>query len=151
MEFSDYQSWDVASEENGHSMGPTIGHKTLASGQDLIVVAPRNYNYMTEWLSNFNVGTTGDHAGFTESANLIFSRLNQYLSTRNLTNYKLWIVGYSRGGAVVDLVAKKINENLSNYDMEANDFYAYTFGAPRASLTETKFSKVSRKKELPII
>ena len=145
--FSDYQSWDIASEENGHSMGATIGHKTLASGQELIVVAPRNYNYMTEWLSNFNVGTSGDHAGFTESADLIVSRLNQYLSTRDIINYKLWIVGYSRGGAVVDLAAKKINESLSNYDMKANDFYAYTFGAPRASLTETKYSNIHDVKD----
>ena len=62
--FSDYQTWDKTSEANGHSFGTTIGHKTLASGQELIVVAPRNYNYLTEWLSNFNVGTSGDHAGF---------------------------------------------------------------------------------------
>ena len=73
MGFSDYQSWDISSEEDGHSIGTTIAHKTLASGQELIVVAPRNYNYMTEWLSNFNVGASGDHAGFSESAGLIKS------------------------------------------------------------------------------
>ena len=81
MGFSDYQSWDIKSEENGHSMGTTIGRKTLASGQELIVVAPRNYNYMTEWLSNFNVGTSGDHAGFSELADLMVDRLDQYLQT----------------------------------------------------------------------
>ena len=26
---------------------------------------------MTEWLSNFNVGASGDHAGFSESAGYI--------------------------------------------------------------------------------
>ena len=75
MGFSDFESWDIVSED-GHSMGTTIGHKKLADGQDLIVVAPRNYNYMTEWLSNFNVGTSGDHAGFSESAGLIVERFN---------------------------------------------------------------------------
>lgn len=147
MGFSDYESWDLSSEEDGHSMGTTIANKTLANGQDLIVVAPRNYNYMTEWLSNFNVGTSGDHAGFTESANLVVSRLNQYLSSRDLTDYKIWIVGYSRGGAVVDLVAKNINENIANYDMSPDDFYAYTFGAPRASITETKYTNVHDAKD----
>lgn len=145
--FSDYQSWDVSSEQDGHSMGTTIGHKTLASGQELVVVAPRNYNYMTEWLSNFNTGTTGDHAGFNESADFIVSHLNQYLSDRNLEDYKLWIVGYSRGGAVVDLVAKKINDNLTDYDLQSDDFYAYTFGAPRASLTETKYQNIHDVKD----
>ena len=38
--FSDPESWDISSEEDGHSMGTTIAHKTLPSGQELIVVAP---------------------------------------------------------------------------------------------------------------
>ena len=147
MGFSDYQSWDIASEENGHSMGTTIGRKTLADGQELIVIAPRNYNYMTEWISNLNVGTTGDHAGFTESAGFMIDDFNEYLSARSLTNYKLWVVGYSRGGAVVDLFAKSINETLASYQMDADDFYAYTFGAPRASSTETNYANIHDVKD----
>ena len=145
--FSDYESWDIESEENGHSFGTTIGKKTLEDGQTLIVVAPRNYNYMTEWLSNFNVGTDRDHNGFSESADLVVSRLGAYISEYNLSNYKIWMVGYSRGGAVVDLAAKKINENLDSYEMEANDFYVYTFGAPKASLTETNYTNIHDVKD----
>ena len=147
MGFSDFESWDIVSEEDGHSMGTTIGHKKLPSGQDLIVVAPRNYNYMTEWLSNFNVGTSGDHAGFSESAGLIVERFNQYISDHDFENYKVWVVGYSRGGAVVDLFAKNVNTNISNYDMMADDFYVYTFGAPRASVTETKYANIHDVKD----
>ena len=145
--FDDYASWDEASEENGHSMGTTIARKKLLSGQDLIVVAPRNYNYMTEWLSNFNVGTSGDHAGFNESAELIVERLNEYISDRQLSDYKIWIVGYSRGGAVVDLAARNINANLSSYEMSAEDFYVYTFGAPRASSIETNYANIHDVKD----
>lgn len=145
--FSDYQSWDTASEEDGHSFGTTIGHKTLSDGQELIVVAPRNYNYLTEWLSNFNVGTSGDHAGFAESADLMVGRFDQYLAERDLADYKVWVVGYSRGGAVVDLFAKTINENIDNYAMAAEDFYVYTFGAPRASVTETGYSNIHDVKD----
>lgn len=147
MGFSDYQSWDISSEKDGHSMGATIGRKTLPTGQELIVVAPRNYNYMTEWLSNFDVGTSGDHAGFSESANRIIERLNDYLSTREVSNYKIWAVGYSRGGAVMDLVAKNINANIANYQLNPDDFYAYTFGAPRASLTATQYSNIHDVKD----
>ena len=152
--FSDYKYWDAASDENGHSMGTSIAHKSITyetdngdESKELIVVAPRNYNYLNEWLSNFDVGTSGDHEGFTESANLILGRLNQYISDYSLTNYKIWIVGYSRGGATVDLVAKKINENLGNYDMGENDLYVYTFGAPRASVTEPKYSNIHDVKD----
>ena len=145
--FSNYQKWDTASDEDGHSMGTTIARKTLSNGQTLIVVAPRNYNYMTEWLSNFNVGTSGDHAGFSESAGYIKERLDEYIYTNHLSDYKIWMVGYSRGGAVVDLAAKMINENLSDYDMKADDFYVYTFGAPRASLTEPGYTNIHDVKD----
>ncbi len=147
MGFSGMESWDISSEEDGHSMGTTIGYKKLSSGQDLIVVAPRNYNYLTEWLSNFNVGTSGDHAGFSESAGLIVDRFNQYVSAHDFENYKVWVVGYSRGGAVVDLFARNINENIANYSMSADDFYVYTFGAPRASTVETKYTNIHDVKD----
>ena len=145
--FGNYQKWDTESDEDGHSIGTTIAQKTLPDGQTLIVVAPRNYNYMTEWLSNFNVGTSGDHAGFTESADLIKDRLDEYIYVNHLSDYKIWMVGYSRGGAVVDLAAKMINEDLSNYDMLAEDFYVYTFGAPRASITEPGYTNIHDVKD----
>lgn len=152
--FSNYQYWDEASEENGHSMGTSIAHKKITvetitgtESKELIVVAPRNYNYMTEWLSNFNVGTTGDHAGFNESAELVYGRLRQYIAEQGLSNYKIWMVGYSRGGAVIDLVAKKVNENLDSFSMRAEDLYAYTFGAPKASTTETKYNNIHDVKD----
>ena len=153
--FTDYEYWDERSEEDGHSMGTSLAHKTINyttsygenETKELIVLAPRNYNYFTEWLSNFNVGTEGDHAGFTESANLLVGRLDQYIANHGLTNYKIWMVGYSRGGAVIDLVGKKINQSLSKYDMQVEDLYAYTFGAPRASVTETKYSNIHDVKD----
>ena len=145
--FSNFQKWDTESDGDGHSMGTTIARKTLPDGQTLIVVAPRNYNYMTEWLSNFNVGTSGDHAGFSESAGYIKDRLDEYIYANHLSDYKIWMVGYSRGGAVIDLTAKMINENFSDYDMVADDFYVYTFGAPRASLTEPGYTNIHDVKD----
>ena len=102
---------------------------------------------MTEWLSNFNVGTSGDHAGFSESAGLLIDRFDQYLSERDFSDYKVWVVGYSRGGAVVDLFAKTINENLDNYELSSDNFYVYTFGAPRASVTEPQYSNIHDVKD----
>ena len=145
--FSEFESWDVASEPDGHSMGTTVAHKVLSNGQNLVVVVPRSYNYMTEWLSNFNVGVTGDHAGFSESAGLVADRLEQYITNYGLKNNKIWIVGYSRGGAVVDLAAKRINQNLAVYNVSKDDLYAYTFGAPRASVVETGYTNIHDVKD----
>lgn len=153
--FVDYEYWDEKSDEDGHSMGTSLAHKTITYttgyGEDetkeLIVLAPRNYNYFTEWLSNFNVGTEGDHKGFDESANLLVKRLDQYIDKHDLSNYKIWMVGYSRGGAVIDLVGKKVNQSLDKYDMEPDDLYVYTFGAPRASMEETKYSNIHDVKD----
>lgn len=147
MNFLEPESWDTASEPDGHSMGTTVAHKTLESGQNLVVVVPRSYNYMTEWLSNFNVGTEGDHAGFSESAGLVAGRLEQYIASHNLENNKIWIVGYSRGGAVVDLVGREINQNLASYSVATEDLYAYTFGAPRASVVETEYANIHDVKD----
>lgn len=147
MGFSDYEHYDMSSERDGHSMGTTIARKTLPDGTDLVVIAPRNYNYMTEWLSNFNVGTSGDHAGFAESANLITSRFHDYINSRNLTGYKLWVVGYSRGGGVVDLFARDVNEYITDYHLSPDDFYVYTFGAPRASIVPTNYSNIHDVKD----
>ena len=57
------------------------------------------------------------------------------------------MVGYSRGGAVVDLAAKTINANIADYDISPDNFYAYTFGAPRASITETKYPNIHDVKD----
>lgn len=84
--FSDYRKWDTRSDVDGYSVRTTIAKKTLADGKTLTVLAPRNYNYMTEWLSNFNVGTSGDHKGFTYSAELIKDRLDEYIDANNLSN-----------------------------------------------------------------
>ena len=153
--FSDYESWDESSDKDGTTFGTSIAHKTITykkkggeqETKELIVVAPRNYNYMTEWLSNFNVGENGDHTGFANAASLVVSRLDQYIAEHDLSNYKIWMVGYSRGGAVVDLAARTINENIAKYDMSADDLYVYTFGAPKASATETNYSNIHDVKD----
>ena len=47
----------------------------------------------------------------------------------------------------MDLVAKNINANIANYQLNPDDFYAYTFGAPRASLTATQYSNIHDVKD----
>lgn len=69
------------------------------------------------------------------------------VSGHNFSNYKVWTVGYSRGGAVIDLFGKAINDNISDYDMVPEDFYVYAFGAPRASTVATDYANIHDVKD----
>lgn len=72
---------------------------------DVIAVAIRGGNYGAEWGSNFDLGATGDHAGFSSAAKKVYEGLKTYIDTNYSTAYdnkslKIWITGYSRAAAV---------------------------------------------------
>ena len=48
-------------------------------------------------------------------------------SQKGTASVKIWITGYSRAGAVANLVAARLDED-SSYSQK--DVYAYTFSAP---------------------
>ena len=114
------------------SIGTMIGHKNIGTNE-LVTVVVRGGNYGKEWASNVTVGTEGDSAGFADAASKTVSRIKEYLSDHNITSPKIWIVGYSRGGAVVNLASNYINEHLNDFGgMTGNDLYAFCFEAPAA-------------------
>jgi uncharacterized protein YegL len=123
------------------SIGVIAGSKDLEyGGKDytLIAVAIRGGGYQQEWASNVTVGMFGDHEGFSEAKDNVLKFLEQYVSHYDITgNIKLWITGYSRGGAVANLVGgaldggKKISENVT---LELDDMFVYTFEAPKGSV-----------------
>ena len=47
----------------------------------------------------------------------------------------------------MDLVTKTINQDLARFSVSADDLYAYTFGAPRASMTEPGYTNVHDVKD----
>lgn len=105
---------------------------TLASRKyesyDLISVVVSGYNYGLEWANNALLGLEGDHEGFSLRANDIYSSLKTFLADH--TNYKLWISGYSRGGAIANVLSHYI---LSKGEIEIaqKDMFVYTFECPK--------------------
>lgn len=105
---------------------------TLASRKyesyDLILVVVSGYNYGLEWANNALLGLEGDHEGFSLRANDIYSSLKTFLADH--TNYKLWISGYSRGGAIANVLSHYI---LSKGEIEIaqKDMFVYTFECPK--------------------
>lgn len=110
---------------------------------DVVVVAVRSANYGAEWGSNFDLGESGDHAGFSSAAKMVYTGLKNYIDTNYAQAYanktlKIWISGYSRGAAVSDVLAYYILTGLENdstyvkLDIDAKSVFVYTFATPRS-------------------
>ncbi len=132
----DLSAEDMDGEPTRDTIGSVISHKSTIYGE-VIAVAIRGSNYRKEWADNFDTGVTGDAAGFSRSARKITDRIKAYEKRYGLRGAKLWITGFSRGGAVADLTGKYINEELSDYGITADGLYVYTFEAPAASCERT--------------
>ena len=115
------------------TIGTVIASKKTTDGDNLIVVYLRGTGYGSEWISNLTVGESGDAEGFAKSAQKVYDRILAYEKENDLKGAKLWITGFSRGGAVADLTGKLINENLSAFGIKEGDLYDYAIATPRAS------------------
>ena len=101
-----------------------------------IVMRSANYNY--EWASNFKLGESGDHQGFSESRDRVYNHFNTFYDEHkndfgNLP-VKIWIVGYSRGAGVANLLGGKITDECASFNTTKENIYCYTLGTPQAAL-----------------
>ena len=96
----------------------------------LVVLNVRGVNYGIEWADNFNVGDSGNHLGFDTNAQRAYEFLKSYIDDNGLSNkhVKVWIHGYSRGGAISYMTTKLVFD--SGLIKDQNDLYCYTFNAP---------------------
>lgn len=115
------------------SIGYAFAHLKVAR-HDYVFVSIRGFNYGKEWADNCNVGLTGEHNGFANRANEVQEALESYVSTNEFKNVELLITGYSRGGAVANLLAKRMDDLVENEENDYDYLYAYTFEAPKGAL-----------------
>lgn len=106
-----------------------IAHKKINS-YDLISVVVNGHDYDLEWKNNAVLGLEGDHQGFAARANDIYAALKDYLSENSYTNYKLWISGFSRGGAISNILSHYILSK-GEFTVAKKDMFVYTFEAPK--------------------
>lgn len=139
--FYDISVEDINEETSKNSIGTAIAHKAIGD-KELIAVSIRGSGYDLEWASNFVAGKDGDIKGFSDATNLVINRIEQYKEDYNLKKCKIWVVGYSRGGSVADLVGKYINEELEEFDTSEDDLYIYTFEAPASSVSTAIYPNI---------
>ena len=84
-----------------------------------------------EWYSNFDVGYGAEHRGFLKAAEYAEQRLSDYLFVRQPKRPpRFLITGYSRGGAVANLLAKRL---CDRYGLDP--IRCYTFAAPNTCIS----------------
>ena len=122
------------------SLGCIFGHKEI-SGRQMIACGVRGANYGSEWASNITVGTDRTyHQGFFEGSQILLNSLKEYLSEVGVKGkISLWIVGYSRAGAVCNLAAGQLDEAIQErqsilgegISLSKDNMYAYCFEPPQ--------------------
>ncbi len=120
--------------DNSDKVAYSFASKKIYDGTNLIAVVVRGGGYGAEWRSNFHVGDGTKHTGFNTAADEVYRNLVNYRSDKGLkgNRTKIWITGYSRGAAVANLVAGKINEKVP---IHREDLYVYTFATPNGVVT----------------
>ena len=133
-EFSDSLSHEMNIEPTENTLGYTLGHKDV-NGSELFAVMIRGHEYKKEWANNFIIGETGDHQGWLARASELYTSLASYVNQyKGQKNVKLWIVGYSRAGAISNILSSLIFRG-NGFTANAKDMFVYTFEAP-AGLTQ---------------
>ena len=119
-------------------VGHSLARKTIPlNGQRTTIVAVilRGGGYGGEWVSNLHTGVGAGHAGFVIPVNEVLTALRNYLARAAAQpggpgTVKLWVGGYSRGAAVANLLAGRINKDLPEIDRK--NVFVYTFATPVA-------------------
>ena len=127
------------------------------SGYTVIAVTPRSGGYYSEWANNMHLGDGSKsdymHEGWYNAANKLIDFVGSYAATYNVTGrVKLWMAGFSRGGATTNVAAGLIDTKLdkgekifaNNATLKKEDVYAYTFEAPQGANVNAKTVKAPR-------
>ena len=96
-------------------------------------IAFKGNRYGLEWSNNFNLGTSGDHEGFMKSATKVYEKLLSYIG--ETTNYKIWLSGYSRAGAITNVLSH-LCMTSTTLNVTEDTLYAYTFAGTRGLTKE---------------
>ncbi len=171
-------NWYLSQPERLNGFFNTIGFKDFKANEDytkrsafdtigvaaaqkkvgdytVIGVGLRSGGYFREWGNNVYLGdgTKSDymHEGWYNAANKTIKFLNDYISANNINGkIKLWIAGFSRGGATSNLTAGLLDNKIdkkekiftSGATLTHDDLYAYTFEAPQGANYNSKNVKL---------
>ena len=132
-----YRYYDVDVGKAGELRGRSTARKTITlNGKRTTIVAliPRGGGYGGEWVSNLHTGAGHAHSGFIIPVHEVFADLKNYLAAarqrESWASSSSGLGGYSRGAAVANLLAARVNRELPG--LERENVFVYTFATPVA-------------------
>ena len=153
-----FEDFKCNKDYTSRSAFDTIGVAAACKKVDdctVIGVGIRSGGYFREWANNvwLGDGTKSDymHEGWYNAANKTIEFLKEYISSKEITGkIKVWIAGFSRGGATANLTAGLLDNALENNakvlsdetTLTRDDLYAYTFEAPQGANYNSKTVKL---------
>ena len=139
------------------SCGYIFGTKKLPDDRFLIPVVIRSHCYGGEWVSNAHAvddAYPDFAAGFKIAADGVYDSLMKYIEKRGLgrDRVKIWVCGYSRGGAVTNLLGARLTFESG---IGKDNIFAYSFATPptvldrAAQFTDNIFNIISEIDVVP--
>lgn len=135
LEFDDIESYFVA-ERTKDSLSYIFAHKRI-NDYDLVSVCVGGLDYGREWANNFELGRSGNHQGFEKRTLEVYGGLRSYL--RKYEKPKLWMSGYSRGGAIVNMLSHFIFSR-EQIKISQDNMFTYTYECPKGLAIENKIA-----------
>ena len=140
---------DYTKSAETNSIGVCVAKKEY-DDYTVVAVAPRSGGYYSEWAGNVHLGDGSKsdymHEGWYIAANKLVNFVTDYVSNNVTGRVKLWMAGFSRGGATTNIAAALIDNKLNNGEKlfsndaytSRDDVYAYTFEAPQGANVNSK-------------
>ena len=111
----------------GDCAGLCLASRESPSGTQILAVLSGTKG--EEWLSNFEIGYSARHLGFSRAADCAEQRLCEYLMSRPPRGEaSFFVTGYSRGGAVADILSKRLCDRFGSDAVRS-----YAFASPNTT------------------
>ncbi len=130
--FSEYK-YVERNQSSSFGSGIAFGIAAMREADSTTVLAVFRGTHKGEWYSNFHIGEGREHAGFSAATDFALDETAKYLKRLQTDNDKINVIitGHSRGGAVANLLAKRLLTSG-----EYKSVTAYTFACPNTTTAE---------------
>ena len=133
------------------TIGVACAQKKISDEYTVVALGIRSGHYELEWSNNIWLGDGSKsdymHEGWYNAANKAINFLNGYVKNNiDTPKIKLWVAGFSRGGATANLTAGLLDNQIknspkkfeNNVTLAHDDLFAYTYEAPQGANYNSK-------------